>query len=234
MRYINLILIMLFLHACNSEKKIRHQIESIRIQDATEKYDLGIACMEYISQYGDDLAYSKGLIRKLLEAGFSAEVISAAEILLGKFPDDPELYNLRGLGYLNMHQYVLAIADYNNAIRIQPENKQFLIELQSVREEEKVWNEIQVMNGSLANSADSFDVLLSRAEKLYSIREYDAVLYDLGSISKLGSEQDSLYYVSQVSTLNQEKGRKSVEVLSELIQYYGKVRNLDPKARKAK
>jgi len=220
MKYINIILIVLCLQSCNSEKKIRQQIESMRLLHNTEKYEMGIACLQYIAQYGNDLEYAKTLVKKLLDAGFFPEAISGADMLLEKYPQNPELFYLRGMGYRNIHQYGKALENMNHARTLQPENKQFSSEIVSVLEEIKIWDEIQVINASLVNTNDPFDLIMNRAEKLFSIREYDAVLYDLGSVSKLGSELDSLYFVQKVTELNQGKGRKSVDILTEMIGYY--------------
>ncbi len=90
----------------------------------------------------------------------------------------------------------------------------------SVLNEEKVWNEIQAINQSLTNTTDSFSILLHRAETFFSINQYDAVLYDLGSLSKMGSTNDSLYFTQSVSSLYQGGGRKSVEILTDMLGYY--------------
>jgi len=224
MKYLNTIWIILILCACNSEKKLRQEIESININNRTEKYNLGIAGIRYISQYGNDREYSKELIRKLLAAGFSDECIFASGLLLKKFPRDAGLYFLRGSGYRNLHQYREALEDISKAIRIQPGYNQYVSALQSLMTEKKLWDEILLTNESLANSPDSFNLLLYRAEKLFTLREYDAVLYDLGSVSKLGTREDSIYFARQVSSLNREKGGKPVEMLSGMLKYYRSVK----------
>ena len=220
MKYLFTILIVLLLHSCNSEMKTRKHIELLLNSGKTEKYVAGIACMRYISKPGSDVEYSKNLIKKLLSLGFFAESINAVDVLLKRYPQDPELYYLHGLGYRNLLQYGLAVENLDRASKMQPENKIFSSQALAVKEEEKVWNEIQTMNQSLTNSADSFSILLNRAETFFSINQYDAVLYDLGSLSKMGSTNDSLYFTRSVSSLYQGGGRKSVEILTDMLGYY--------------
>jgi tetratricopeptide (TPR) repeat protein len=226
MKYLITILVVMLLHSCNSDLKTRKHIELLLNSDNTDKYVTGIACMRYISQTGSDYEYSKNLVKKLLALGFFAESINAVDVLLKRFPQDPELYYLHGIGYHNMLQYGLAVENFDRAKRMQPENKIFSSQDLSVLKEEKVWNEIQAMNQSLTNATDSFAILLSRADSFFSIRQYDAVLYDLGSLSKMGSTNDSLYFTSSVSSLYQGGGRKSVEILTDMLGYYRTMKHL--------
>ena len=64
--------------------------------------------------------------------------------------------------------------------------------------------------------------ILNRSEKFFAIRKYDAVLYDLGSLSKMGSRADSIYYSQSVSAIYQGGGEKAVGTLSDLIEYFRK------------
>ena len=213
-------LVVVLLYACNSEIKTRKHIGLLLKSGKTEKYVAGIACLKYIYQPESDVGYSKDLIKQLLSLGFFAESIQAADVLLKRYPQDPELYYLRGFGYRNLLQYGLAVEDLHKASRIQPENELFSSQALSVSNEKKVWDEIQSINQSLTNAADSFSVLLNRAETFFSLNQYDAVLYDLGSLSKMGSTNDSLFFTRNVSTLYQAGGRKSVEVLTDMLEYY--------------
>ena len=230
MKYLFTILVVLLLHSCTSEVKTRKHIDLLLKSGKTEKYVAGIACMRYISQPESDIGYSKDLIKQLLSLGFFAESINAVDVLLKRYPQDPELYYLRGLGYRSLLQYGLAVENLDRASRMQPENEMFSSQALSVLNEEKVWNEIQTMDQSLTNTSDSFSVLLNRAETFFSINQYDAVLYDLGSLSKMGSTNDSLYFTRSVSSLYQGGGRKSVEILTDMLGYYreskGKSNNL--------
>lgn len=221
MKYLIIALVALLLNGCNSEKKARRHLASLQNSAKADKYEIGIACMQYISQQGSDIEYSKTLVRKLLATGFFAEAVYAVEMLQQKFPQDPELFYLRGLGYRNQHQYALAMDNFDQALKIQPENTIFSDEVRSMTEEQTVWKEIQTLNESLSNTADSLDILLTRAERFFSIREYDAVLFDLGTVSKMGSAEDSLYFTGTVASLNQKGIRNSVEVLSDMLRYYG-------------
>lgn len=220
MKPIIVILCFLLFLSCNTEQKSRHRIELLQKSKSAEKYELGISCMQYISQKGSDFKYSKGLVKKLLDMGFFMESIYAVEMLQANFPKDPELYYLKGLGYHNLLQYSLAVENFNRALKMQPDNKVFLNAANSISGEEKIWNEIQILDDSLADKNDIFAVLLDRAEKLFAIRQYDAVLYDLGSISKMGSTRDSLYFTNSVSSIYQGGGRKSVETLNNMIRYF--------------
>jgi len=220
MKFLLTILIVLLLHSCTSEVKTRKHIDLLLKSGKTEKYVAGIACMRYISQPESDIGYSKDLIKQLLSLGFFAESINSVDVLLKRYPQDPELYYLRGFGYRNLLQYGLAVEDLNRASKMQPENEMFSSQALSVLKEEKVWNEIQAIDQSLTNAADSFSILLNRAETFFRINQYDAVLYDLGSLSKMGSTNDSLYFTRSVSSLYQGGGRKSVEILTEMLEYY--------------
>lgn len=188
----------------------------------TDKYEMGIACMRYIISPASEYEYSKILITKLLTLDFSAEAIYAVEILMGKYPEKADLYYLKGIGYRNLLQYESAADNFNHALKIDPGNKSFSDELKSLLEEKKIWDEINIMNHSLTSTTDSFDILLNRSEKFFSIRQYDAVLYDLGSLSKMGSAADSLFYSRSVSSIYQGGGEKAVEVLSDMIEYFRK------------
>jgi tetratricopeptide (TPR) repeat protein len=225
MKYLFTILVVLLLYSCNSEMKTRKHIDLLLKAGKTEKYVSGIACMRYISQPESDIGYSKNLIKQLLSLGFFAESINAVDELLRRYPKDPELYFLRGIGYRNLLQYGLAVENLDRASRMQPENEMFSSQALSVLNEEKVWKEIQTMDQSLTNSADSFSILLNRAETFFSINQYDAVLYDLGSISKMGSTNDSIYFTKSVSSLYQGGGRKSVEILTDMLGYYRTVKD---------
>lgn len=220
MKYLIAILIVTLLQSCNSEMKTRKHIESLLNSQTTEKYVAGIACMRYISQPGSDIGYSKKLVAKLLGLGFDAESISAVDMLLKRFPQDPELYYLHGLGYHNLLQYDLAVKSFDRARRMQPDNKMFAGQSLSVLKEKQVWDEIQALNQSLASTTDSFSILLARADSFFSIRQYDAVLYDLGSLSKMVSTSDSLYYTNSVSSLYKGGGRKSIEILTDMMEHY--------------
>ena len=224
MKYLITILVFMLLQSCNTEMKTRKHIELLLNSQSTEKYVAGIACMEYISQPGSDIGYSKNLVKKLFTLGFFAEAISAVDVLLKRYPQDPELYYLHGIAYHNLLQYGLAVENFDRARKMQPENKMFSSQSLSVLKEEQVWNEIQAMNQSLTNTTDSFAILLCRADSFFSIRQYDAVLYDLGALSKMGSASDSLYYTNSVSSLYQGGGRKSVEILTDLMEYYKTVK----------
>jgi tetratricopeptide (TPR) repeat protein len=220
MKYLIAMLMVTLLQSCNAEMKTRKHIESLLNAQTTEKYQAGIACMRYISKPGSDIGYSKKLVSKLLGLGFFAESISAVDILQKRFPQDPELYYLHGLGYHNLLQYDLAVESFDRARRMQPENQMFTGQSLAVLKEKQVWEEIQAMNQSLVNSTDSFAVLLDRADSFFSIRQYDAVLYDLGTLSKMVSTSDSLYYANSVSSLYQGGGRKSIEILTDMMEHY--------------
>jgi len=224
MKYLFTILVVMLLQSCNSEMKTRKHIELLLNSQSTEKYVAGIACMKYISQPGSDIGYSKNLVKKLFTLGFFAEAINADDVLLKRYPQDPELYYLHGIAYHNLLQYGLALENIERARKMQPENKMFSSQSLSVLKEEQVWNEIQAMNQSLTNTTDTFAILLCRADSFFSIRQYDAVLYDLGALSKMGSASDSLYYTNSVSSLYQGGGRKSVEILTDMMEYYKTVK----------
>ena len=215
---------LLLLLSCNAEKKKIQHIASLQHSDKAKRYELGLACMQYILQHENDIAYKKSLVRKLLENGFYEEALYAASTLLEKFPKDPELFYLRGLGYRNQHQYEMAMHDFNDALKIQPQNQLFSEEARLTRETQNIWNEIKSINASLTHPADSAEILLNRVQKLFSIRQYDAVLYDLGSISKMGSAADSIFFTRNVSSLYQEGGKKSVEILADMMKYYQEAR----------
>lgn len=219
---------LLLLLSCHAEKKKIQHLESLQHSDQAERYKLGLAYMQYILQHEDDIAYKKSLVRKLLENGFYEEALYAASTLLEKFPKDPELYYLRGLGYRNQHQYEMAMHDFNDALKMQPQNKLFSEEVRSTREEQNIWNEIKAISASLTHTTDSAEILLNRAQKLFSIRQYDAVLYDLGSVSKMGSAADSIFFTRNVSSLYQEGGKKSVEILANMLKYYQAARTSTP------
>jgi hypothetical protein len=51
------------------------------------------------------------------------------------------------------------------------------------------------------------------------MREYDAVLYDLGSLSKMRSPEDSLYYAEKITALY-KSNRRPVEMLAEMLEYF--------------
>ncbi|MEX2232926.1 MAG: tetratricopeptide repeat protein [Cyclobacteriaceae bacterium] len=213
------VLIVIFFFSCDAENTSRKKIASLQNADQNQKYQVGMACMQYISRYGEDLAYSKTLVKKLIEIGFFAEAIYAVELLLEKFPGDPELFYLRGTAYRNQHQYDFALKDLNHALKLQPANNTFSTGLRSAQEELVTWNEIQSLNETLTTSADSFDVLFQRAEKFLAIRQYDAVLFDLGAISKMRTTADSIYFNQKVSELYKDTQRP-VEKLSEMLEYF--------------
>jgi tetratricopeptide (TPR) repeat protein len=220
LKYLITILVLLLLYACNSEMKTRKRIDLLLKSGNTEKYVAGIACMRYISQPESDIGYAKDLIKQLISLGFFAESINAADILLKRYPQDPELFYLRGFGYRNLLQYGLAVEDLKLASRMQPENEMFSSQAMAVLKEEEAWNEIQAIDQFLTNAVDSFSILLNRAETFFRINQYDAVLYDLGSLSKMGSTNDSLYFTRSVSSLYQGGGKKSVEILTDMLEYY--------------
>lgn len=226
MKYLAAILVVLLLHSCNSELKSRKELESLLNSEQTERYVAGIACMRYISYPESDYRYSKKLVKKLLSLGFFAESISAVDVLLNRFPQDPELYYLHGLGYHNLLQYELAMESFSQAEKMQPDNKNILNQGSSVQKEEKVWNEIDSLNQLLINTSDTYDILLNRAELFFSIKQYDAVLYDLGAVSKIGSANDSLYFTSTISSLNQGGGNNSVEILTDMIEHFREMKDL--------
>jgi tetratricopeptide (TPR) repeat protein len=217
------VILLLFFSACDPEKQSKKQIASLERAGPQAKYVIGLACMEYIRQHGLDSPYSKTLINKLLEHGFFAEAAYAAELLLVKFPMDAELFFLRGSAYRNQLQFGLALNDFQKALKLQPGTASFSAALSSTREEQAAWSEIESMNLSLSASPHSFDILLARADKFYSIRQYDAALYDLGSISKMGAPEDSVYFIRQVAALHKEN-RRPVETLSEMLEYFRRLR----------
>lgn len=223
MRFIYILLVVLVFYSCDSEKKIRKQIELMQNSPNTDKYEIGITCMRYIMLTANDFDYSKILITKLLTLDFSAESIYAVETLQEKSAEDADLYYLKGLGYRNLLQYELALDNFEHALKTEPGNKTFSDELRSLLEDKKVWDEIQKINQSITSEPDLFAMFLNRSEKFFAIRQYDAVLYDLGSLSKMGSEADSLYFSQSVSSIYQGGGVKAVEVLSDLIGYFRKV-----------
>ena len=112
MKYLFTILVVLLLHSCNSEMKSRKHIELLLKSEKTEKYVTGIACMRYISQSESDIGYSKNLIKQLLSLGFFAESINAVDVLLKRYPQDPELYYLRGLGSVSYTHLTLPTTPY--------------------------------------------------------------------------------------------------------------------------
>jgi tetratricopeptide (TPR) repeat protein len=218
MRYLIILAFILFF-SCDAENTSRKKIASMERADQNQKYQVGMACMQYISGHGEDLAYAKTLVKKLIEIGFFAEAIYAVELLLEKFHADPELFYLRGVAYRNQHQYDLALTDLNYALKLQPKNNTFSAGLRNTKEELVTWNEIQSLNETLTTSPDSFDILFQRAEKFLAIRQYDAVLYDLGAISKMRTAADSIYFSQKVSDLYKDRQRP-VEKLSEMLEYF--------------
>ena len=222
MRLIVVLCIALALAGCNPEKKTRVRIESLQQAPRDTKYEVGMACMQYILEYGSDLPYSKTLLRKLLDYGFFSETVFAVHSLLEKYPDDAELFHLRGVAYRRLHQYELALNDGIRASRLQDNNKMFSTEVDATREELKVWEEIQILNEALEHGQDSFDILLIRAEKFYKMQVYDAVMYDLGTLSKMGSEADSIYYHKQVQSVYRDAS--PIKVLEQTLKYFRELR----------
>jgi tetratricopeptide (TPR) repeat protein len=204
---------------CNPEKQSRKKIESLERERPDAKYEIGLASMQYICKDGEDAAYSKSLVQKLLDMGFFAEAIYAAELLLEKYPADPELFFLRGRAYQNQHQYGHAFKDLDHARTLSPGNTSFSSALASAKQEEVIWRAIQSLNAELTSAPDSFNILFERAEKFYQIRQYDAVLYDLGAISKMRAPEDSIYFTREVAALHKEN-RRPVERLSEMLKYF--------------
>src|SRR5690606_12499990 len=151
-------LLLILLTACNPEKKSRQHIERLERGGEGQAYEVGIACMEYILKYGDDLAYSKALIKKLLDLNFPAESIQAVDRLLEKHPDDPELFCFRGIAYRRLHQYELAQKDLALALRLEPDNATFLREKEQTAERQRRWLEIQSLDSALTPPADSFAI----------------------------------------------------------------------------
>lgn len=219
MRPLIMLFLILFLFGCNPERKSRSRIEALEEVGESQKYALGVACMEYISQHGNDLPWSKALVRKLIAAGFYPEAIYAAELLLKKFPDEPELLLLRSTSYRHQHQYGLAREDLQRALGLQPGNRSLSQEATALNKEHELWKEIESLSESLPGSADSFSILLDRAERFFQMREYDAVLYDLGSLSKMRSPEDSLYYAEKITALY-KSNRRPVEMLAEMLEYF--------------
>src|SRR3972149_3964795 len=125
MRILYILLTVLFFYSCNSEKKIRKQIDMMQTSPETDKYEMGIACMRYIISPAGEYEYSKILITKLLALDFSAEAIYATEILIGKYPEKADLYYFKGIGYRNLLQYESAVANFNHALKIDPGNRSF-------------------------------------------------------------------------------------------------------------
>lgn len=219
MRYLITFVLLSLLSGCNPEKKSRSKIESLQKAGQNEKYAVGMACMEYISRYGDDLPYARSLVKKLLEIGFSAEALYAADLLLQKFPGDAELLYLRGLGYQGQHQYSRAMQDVEKALTLQPQNGNYSAAASKLQDELRLWNEIQALNRSLPTASDSFGILFTRAERYFAMQEYDAALFDLGTISKMRSPEDSVYFTQQVAALYQQS-RGPVKILSEMVDYF--------------
>ena len=208
-----------FFSGCNPEKKSRKRIESLQTSAQTQKYEIGIACMQYILKHGTDPDYAKSLVKTLLELEFYSEAIYGVESLLEKYPDDAELFYLRSMARRKQHQYDGSLDDIRRARELQPQNATLPREAEQTREEMHLWSEIQSLNHALTNSTDSFNVLLQRARHFFTLREYDAVLYDLGSVSKMRAPKDSIYYAQKVSSLYKDSGRP-VETLSEMLEYF--------------
>jgi len=225
MRILYIILTLVLFCSCNSGKKIRKQIDLMQTSPETDKYEMGIACMRYMILPSVDYEYSKFLVTKLLTLDFSAEAIYASEILIRKYPEKADLYYLNGIAYRNLLQYESAADNLSHALKIDPGNRAFSDELKSLLEEKKIWDEIIILNHSITSTTDSFNILLKRSEKFFNIRQYDAVLYDLGSLSKMGSQADSLFYSRSVSSIYQGGGKKAVDVLSDMIEYFRKKAN---------
>lgn len=224
-RRVQLVLVfLLLLCACNPEKKSRRQIDRLEKSGGRQNYEIGIACMQYILKHGEDLAYSKILIGKLLDMGFPAESIYAAEWLMRKYPDEPQLFFFRGIAYRRLHQYALAQKDLDHALSLEPGNDTFMREAEVTKDQYRRWFEIQSMDTALGFAADSFNILLNRAEHFYVLQEYDAVLYDLGSISKMRAAEDSIFYARKVSSLYAASGKPPVEKLTEMLEYFRRLR----------
>jgi tetratricopeptide (TPR) repeat protein len=219
MRIVCLIILLSCFSGCSPEKKTRNNIEALQEQAGDTRYEIGVACMQYILRHGDNISYSKGLVKKLMDLGFFSEAAFAIGSLLDKYPGDPELYHMRSICYRGQHQYDFAIRDGMRATHAEPQNAVFVAGLRATEAEQKLWNEIELLNETLLHSADSFDILLQRAGKFFAIKEYDAVLYDLGSISKMRSPADSAYYANQVATLHKES-KRPVEILSRMLAYF--------------
>jgi tetratricopeptide (TPR) repeat protein len=218
MRRVAALLIAILFAGCNPEKKAMSRIESLQQAPRDTRYEIGMTCMQYILKDGSDLAFSKVMAKKLLDVGFYPETASAVRSLMEKYPDDAELFYLRGVAYRRLHQYDLALENGIRASGLQPDNKTFSAELAATRAELKAWNEIQSLNEALPNSSDSFNLLLSRAVKFYSIQSYDAVIYDLGTLSKMGSKADSIYYNQQVKSIY--KDASPIKVLEETLDHF--------------
>lgn len=218
-----LLLIVVFLCGCNPEKKSQKQIESLQARG--NKYEAGIACMRYISRHGNDLGYSRTLVKKLLDMGFYAEGVHAADLLLKKFPADAELFLLQGLGYRGLHQYEMALQSMRHALELAPRNNRFIDEVAATRELQTHWKEVQSLNQSLTPGADSFNILLNRAEKFFRLQQYDAVVYDLGAISKMGSREDSLYFNERITAMYKDRDTQPLKTLGELLEYFRRRRN---------
>ncbi|MEX1239995.1 MAG: hypothetical protein WEB30_09760 [Cyclobacteriaceae bacterium] len=221
MRSLITLFLILFVFGCNPEKKSRSKIEALEHVGESQKYALGVACMEYISQHGNNLPWSKILVRKLIAAGFYPEAIYGVELLLKKFPGEPELLLLRSTAYRNLHQYGLAMEDLQHGLKLQPGNDNLSQEVTALNNEHELWKEIERLNQSLRGSPDSFPILLNRAEDFFKMRQYDAVLYDLGSLSKMRSPEDSIYYTEKVIALYKDN-RRPVDMLAEMLEYFGR------------
>ncbi len=212
-------LVLFSFSGCDAVEKNREMIEHLE-ESADRKYEVGLACMQYILKHGEDLAYSKSLVRKLQAIGFPDESINATESLLRRHPKDADLHYLRAMAYRRQHQYELSRLDLERAIELQPRNEAFIREMESMNEEYHRWLQIESLNHSLSPPADSFNILLSRANHFLTMKEYDAVLYDLGSISKMRAPEDSIYYQQKVLVLYKQS-HDPVSTLKEIFDYFG-------------
>lgn len=213
------IIMSVFVAGCNPERKSRKKIESLQASLQPQKYEIGIACMRYILKHGGDRSYAKSLVKTLLDLEFYSEAIYGAELLLERYAEDAELLHLRSVGYRRLHQYDLALDDIGRANELQPRNEALTRASAETLEEHRRWTEIEALNRALATPADSFPILIERAEHFFGLQEFEAVLFDLGAASKMRASKDSVYYTEKVSSLYNDS-RRPVETLSEILEYF--------------
>lgn len=213
------VIMSVFFAGCDPAKKSRKKIESLQASVQPQKYEIGMACMQYILKHGGDRSYAKSLVKTLLDLEFYSEAIYGAESLLERYPGDAELLHFRSLGYRRLHQYDLALDDIRRANKLQPRDGVLKRASAQTLEEQRRWTEIETLNQALATRADSFPILIERAEHFFELQEFDAVLFDLGAASKIRAPKDSVYYTEKVSSLYNDS-RRPVETLSEILEYF--------------
>lgn len=212
-----LIVLLFILNVCDSTEFHKERIASVEEEYGENSYETGLAYVDYIMKYGDDLEFSLDLVDKLIKSNAFSEARYSLLKLQERFTDY-RLYYLNAVCLRNLYRFEDAEAAIVKAKELS-DVPVLDSEMANISEKKKEWRELERINELIKEERLSPELRLERAEHLIYTAYFEAGLLDVDSILNIAGIRNEAYRLKTRAYILMKDYQKADSVLMSWKDY---------------